>query len=155
MLRLIKTTKNEFLPDTTKLRPQLSTHREVVALKQRTRGYVHEVVVKTPQYDARHARMTVVQGQEVIERSRQRVVVADAVDVQLCDPGWQSGRSDDVKPMLEDVFIDNYACEYAPPSVQPREPDFRDLCFKFNREEEYLILRLVPACARPSLVTLL
>ena len=143
MLRLIKTTKNEFLPDTTKLRPQLSTHREVVALKQRTRGYVHEVVVKTPQYDARHARMTVVQGQEVIERSRQRVVVADAVDVQLCDPDWQSGLSDDVKPMLKGIFINNYyACEYAPPS------DFASLTleiflFQFNREARG-ILDLAP-----------
>ena len=43
-----------------------STHREVVALKQRTPRYVHEFVVKTPEYDPRHARVTVVHGQEVI-----------------------------------------------------------------------------------------
>ena len=48
--------------------------------------------------------MTVVQGQEVIEGASQRVVVADAIDIQLCDPDWQSGAGDDVKPMLRDVL---------------------------------------------------
>ena len=107
--------------------------------------------MKTPQYDARHAWVTVVQGQEVIERSGQRVVVVDAIDVELCDPDWQPGAGDDVKPMLRDVFINNYACEYAPPSVRPGEPDFRDVFFfnSIEKLEEHLILRLVPACARP------
>ena len=61
--------------------------------------------METPQDDPSNARMTVVQGQEVIERSGQRVVVVDAIDVELCDPDWQPGAGDDVKPMLRDVFL--------------------------------------------------
>ena len=87
--------------------------------------------------------MTVVQGQEVIERSGQRVVVVDAIDVELCDPDWQPGAGDDVKPMLGDIFfINNYACQYPPPSIQPREPDFRD--FSFSIKLRRGILDLAP-----------